>query len=434
MKKALILGLGISGIETAKFLAAKKWEVVVHDDNAAKLAEAGKGFPTLDGAVLPERLDLLVISPGVPREHPLYAAAAARGVDIAGEMEVAARFITGEKVIAVTGTNGKSTTVTLIHEMLLKDGRKSALTGNIGAPLISFVEKGYEFLVVEVSSFQLETLSALRPDAALILNVSPDHLDRYRDYEEYLLTKVKLAQLAKEDGIVVLNGADEPLCAAAAPIPRRKLLFSAVGRSDAAWDGRAVSYRGVSVVMDDTRLRGEHNIENVMASMLAAAPFLREPARMADAIYDFKPLPHRMAFVARVGGVDFVDDSKGTNIGAVERSLAGFPDRSVVLLLGGVDKGGGYRSVRELADRKCKGVVVIGEATPRILPYFDGFLPLETAGSMEEAVRKAYHLAAGSGTVLLSPACASFDWYANYKERGKDFVRVVKMLEGQEGR
>ncbi len=429
MKRALILGLGISGVETAKFLAAKKWEVVVHDDSAQKLVAAGKGFATLPDGLLPGKLDLLVLSPGVPPAHPLVVAATQRGVDIAGEMEVAARFIGKEKVIAVTGTNGKSTTVTLIHEMLQRDGRKSALTGNIGEPIIAFVEKGYEFLVVEVSSFQIETLRAMHPDAALILNVSPDHLDRYASYDDYLMTKVQLGLLAKEEGFIVVNGGDEPLCAAAAGIARRAVYFSATGRSDAIWDNRTVSYYGVAVELQKTKLRGEHNVENLMAAMIAAAPFMKKPALMADAAYAFKPLPHRTAPAGTVGGVEFIDDSKGTNVGAVEKSLAGFADRSVVLILGGVDKGGSYQPLRELADRKCRGVVVMGQAAPKILADFEGYLPLEKAGSMADAVEKAYRLAAGDGTVLFSPACSSFDMYANYKERGDDFVKKVKELK-----
>ncbi len=429
MSTALILGLGISGIETAKFLAAKNWTVVVHDDSPAKLAAAGAGFATLGGGALPEELDLLVISPGVPQTHPLVAAASARGVDIAGEMEVAARFIAGEKVIAVTGTNGKSTTVTLIHEMLLADGRRSALTGNIGAPLISFVGKGYEFFVIEISSFQIETLRSLHPDAALILNVSPDHLDRYESYEQYLQTKADLGRLAKEEGFIVINGGDAPLCAAMAAVPRRARYFSAAGKSDAPWNGHTVSCDGIAVDMQRTALRGEHNVENLQAAMLAAAPFMKKPALMADAAYAFRPLPHRMAPAGIIGEVEFIDDSKGTNVGAVEKSLAGYGDRSVVLILGGVDKGGSYRPLRELAERKCRGVVVMGQAAPQILADFAGFAPLEAAASMADAVERAHRLAAGEGTVLFSPACSSFDMYENYKKRGDDFVKKVTELK-----
>jgi len=431
-KRALILGLGMSGVGTARFLVSKGWNVVVHDDDPKKKDEEGKGFGLLAGTALPQECDLLVVSPGVPRSHPFVVAARKRGVDVAGEMEVAARFLEGEKIIAVTGTNGKSTTVTLVHEMLLRDGRKSALTGNIGAPLVSFVGKGHEILVVEVSSFQLETLSSLRPAAAAILNVSPDHLDRYENYDEYLMTKVRLGALVPPDGLLVVNGGDAPLCAATKGLGRPLARFSSAGRSDVTWNGRAVSYRDVEVVMEKTRLRGEHNVENLMAAMLLSRPFMRDPSRMAAAAYGFTPLPHRMAPAGRIGGVEFIDDSKGTNVGSVEKSLAGFPDGSVVLILGGVDKGGSYQPIRDLAERKCRGVVLMGQALPKMRPYFDGFSPLETASSMTDAVRKAYRLARGDGVVLFSPACSSFDMYENYKKRGEDFVRRVAELKGTE--
>ncbi len=432
MERALILGLGISGREAARFLSLRGWDVVVHDDDERKLAEHAGDFPVLDGREVPVGTDVLVVSPGVPRTHPFVVAAKKQGIDVAGEMELAARFLEQEKIVAVTGTNGKSTTVTLIHEMLLRDGRKSALAGNIGAPLIGFVGKGYETIVVEVSSFQIETLRSMRPAVAAILNVSPDHLDRYADYDEYLMTKVHLGRLVPSDGLLVINGGDAALCGAAEGLGRPLAYFSARGQSDALWDGRTVSYRGVPVTIERTRLRGEHNVENLMAAMISAFPLMRDPRRMADAAYDFAPLPHRMAPAGTVRGVEFIDDSKGTNVGAVEKSLVGFPDKSVVLILGGVDKGGSYQPLRDLAETKCRGVVLMGQAAPKIFEYFEDFHPLERADSMADAVAKAYRLARGSGVVLFSPACSSFDMYENYKRRGEDFVRKVAELKRRE--
>jgi len=432
MKRALVLGLGVSGIEAARFLLAQGWEVIVHDDDERKLKEHATDFTVLEGKEMPAGTTLLIVSPGVPRPHPFVVTGKERGIDIAGEMELAARFLKNEKVIAVTGTNGKSTTVTLIHEMLTRDGWKSALAGNIGAPLIGFVGKGHDAIVVEVSSFQIETLNSMHPTVAAILNVSPDHLDRYADYDEYLMTKIHLGRLVPPEGLLVVNGGDGPLCGAAEGLHRPLAYFSARGQSDVAWDGRAVSYHGVEVLMERTRLRGEHNVENLMAAMLAAYPFMRDPRRMAQAAYEFTPLPHRMAPAGTVSGVEFIDDSKGTNVGAVEKSLAGFPDKSVVLILGGVDKGGSYQPLRDLAETRCRGVVLMGQAAPKIFEYFKDFCPLERADSMADAVAKAYRLARGGGVVLLSPACSSFDMYENYKRRGEDFVRKVGELKKRE--
>jgi len=422
----------VSGVAAARFLATQGWDIVVYDDDEKKLSEADTAWERLESKELPQAIDLLVVSPGVPRTHRLVVAAREKGIDIVGEMELAARFLAGEQVIAVTGTNGKSTTVTLVHEMLTRDGRKSAVAGNIGEPLISFVGKAYEFLVVEVSSFQLETLSSLVAAAVAILNVSPDHLDRYADYEEYLMTKVHLARLVAPGGVVAVNGCDGLLCSAVERLGKAITYFSVGGRSDVAFGEQVVSYRGVEVIMNQTRLRGKHNVENLMAAMILAHPFMKEPSRMADAAYAFNPLPHRMTPAGKVGGVEFIDDSKGTNVGAVEKSLVGFPDKSVVLILGGVDKGGSYQPIRAIAETKCRGVVLMGAARPIIRQYFDGFSPLEEADSMTDAVEKAYRLAKGSGFVLLSPACSSFDMYRNYKERGDDFVRRVADLRERE--
>lgn len=427
--KALIFGLGVSGLETIKFLDKKGWEISIYDDDAKKLSEFGKKYSMSSKDSVPEKTDVLIVSPGVPGTHPLILDAIKKKVEIAGEMEFAARFLTSEKVIAVTGTNGKSTTVTLIHDILKKAGEDSYLCGNIGVPMITGVEKGHGFLVVEISSFQLETLESLHPDVSMILNVTPDHLDRYKNYEEYLMTKVKLGRLLKKGGLLVVNGGDEPLCAAVACIKGEKHLFSSGGKSDAIFESGKVTVGEFAIDMEKTALRGEHNVENVMAALLGVTPFVKDAKAVQSAIYGFKPLRHRMELVDSFDGVTFIDDSKGTNVGAVEKSLSGFPERSVVLILGGVDKGGSYEPLRLLADKKCKGVVLIGASAPLIAEYFEGFDQLDNAGSMKEAVEKAYKMADGSGTVLLSPACSSFDWYENYKKRGDDFIEQVKALK-----
>ncbi len=431
--KAVILGLGVSGIEAARFLSEKGHSVFIWDDNQETLAKYAAYWPAVGNAQLPEGTDVLVLSPGVPPSHPLVAAAARAHVDIAGEMEIASRYLGDEHVIAVTGTNGKSTTVTLIHEMLEKAGKRSVLAGNIGIPMVTAVGKDYEFMVLEISSYQIETLRSMTPDVALILNVSPDHLDRYASYEEYLFTKVQLGRLLGTEGLLIVNGGDQPLCAAVSGLNREIHYFSARDRSDIISEGSKIQYKGHVIDLDTTKLRGEHNVENVMAAILAVEPFIEDPAPIIAAIQAFNPLPHRMQPVVKIQGVEFIDDSKGTNVGAVEKSLAGFADKSVVLILGGVDKGGSYQPLRTLADRKCRGVVLIGRSAPVIREYFDDFVPLETADSMMGAVETAFRMAEPGTTVLLSPACSSFDWYENYKKRGEDFINRVFELKNRIG-
>ncbi len=428
--KAAILGLGISGIESAKFLTEKGYNVFIYDDNIEKLNSFSSKYKIVENMSLDKDTDFLVISPGVPGVHPLVKDANSKKIEIIGELELASRYFKDEKIIALTGTNGKSTTVTLIHALLEAEGKKSFLCGNIGTPLISAVEKGYEFVVIEISSFQLETLRSMKPDVSLILNVSPDHLDRYESYEEYLLTKVHLAKLLKKDGFLVINGGDEALVAASGKIAKNTKFFSANQKSDIIFDGRFVDWKSHKIDMSKTKISGFHNAENIMAALLAVEPWITGE-NLLKTIYEFNPLPHRMEFVDSIKGVSFIDDSKGTNVGAVEKSLLGFDEKSVVLILGGVDKGGSYDPLKSIIEKKCKGVVLIGQAAPVIRDAISDIIPFVMAKDMEDAVFKSYTMAKSSGTVLLSPACSSYDMYANYKERGKDFIQKVQELRGK---
>jgi UDP-N-acetylmuramoylalanine--D-glutamate ligase len=280
-----------------------------------------------------------------------------------------------------------------------------------------------------MSSYQIENLKSLHPDVTAVLNVSPDHLDRYESYEEYLLTKVMLAKLTKHDGLIVLNGSDAPLLAAAESVDVKKSYFSSGKPGEIAYRNGCIYFRNNEIVMDDIKLSGIHNVENIMASILCVDHFNISEADIIDAVYKFQGLPHRTEFVAEIEGVTFVDDSKGTNVGAVEKSLAGFESSSVVLILGGVDKGGSYDPLVELVKEICIGIVLIGSSIEIIKPFFEGVVPTDEADSMMEAVEKAFKMAEGKGTVLLSPACSSFDWYRNYKERGKHFVTCVGDLK-----
>jgi UDP-N-acetylmuramoylalanine--D-glutamate ligase len=428
--KALVVGLGVSGTSSAKFLKKFGNEVSIYDDNRGVLDKFSGTYPVYNRD---ESYDTVIISPGVPSDHPVVMELRAKGTEVIGEMELAGRYLNNEKVIAVTGTNGKSTTVSVACAMLQEAGFKAFLCGNIGEPVIEGVNRDYDFLVIEISSFQLETLKSIRPDVSMILNVTPDHLDRYSSYEHYLLTKVELAKLTKPDGLVILNGGDEALVAACRPVNVAKKYFSVKGTGDISYRNGSIYFGNSELKIDDLYLKGLHNVENIMACVLGVTPYIDDVNVLRRCLKNFKPLAHRTEFVDEFEGVVFIDDSKGTNVGAVEMSLAGFEDGKVVLILGGVDKGGSYEPLRILAEKKCRGVVLIGEAKDKIKSYFEGFRDLEQAESMKEAVEKSFMLAKNDGVVLLSPACSSYDWYKNYKERGNDFRnRVAELKRGLE--
>ena len=426
--KALIVGLGISGVSSARFLKNRGDEIFIYDDNASQLEKYSAEYSVYDENL---KYDLAIISPGVPATHKVIQKLSAQHTEIIGELELAGRYVRNEKIIAVTGTNGKSTTVSLVHAFLKNAGFKSFLCGNIGETVINGIGRGYDFFVIELSSFQLETLKSLKPDVAMVLNVTPDHLDRYKDFEDYRNTKLNLLNLLKKGGTAVLGTG---IVAENFAHPDFDLkLFSVEGTDDIKCDESYVYFDDKKLKVDDLKIRGHHNIENIMAAVLGVKKWVSDTDILRKSLLEFNPLAHRTAFVDKFQGVEFIDDSKGTNVGAVEKSLAGLPDGKVVLILGGVDKGGSYEPVRVLADKKCKGVVLIGASKEIIRPYFKGFSNVESADSMAEAIEKSFKLAAGDGIVLFSPACSSFDWYKNYKERGDDFVNKVRELKSKVG-
>jgi len=423
---ALVIGYGVTGKSVAEFLIKYKNRVYIYDDRKEVMDSLPENLLAWDGSI---EIDLAVKSPGVSYENEIVKNLTERNIEIISEIELAARYVDNEKIVTVTGTNGKSTTVSLIAAILENAGKKVFLCGNIGEPIINGVGRGYDILVVEMSSYQIENLKSLHPDVTAVLNVSPDHLDRYESYEEYLLTKVMLAKLTKKDGLIVLNGSDAPLLAVAESVDIKKDYFSSDKPGEIAYRNGCIYFRNSEIVMDEIKLSGIHNVENIMASILCVEHFNISETDITDAVYQFQGLPHRTEFVDKIEGVTFVDDSKGTNVGAVEKSLAGFERYSVVLILGGVDKGGSYEPLVELVKEICRGIVLIGSSVEIIKPFFEGVVSIDEAGSMMEAVEKAFNMAKGNGTVLLSPACSSFDWYSNYKERGKHFVTCVGELK-----
>jgi UDP-N-acetylmuramoylalanine--D-glutamate ligase len=442
--RAAILGLARSGTALAAALVSRGLRVRAGDarpeseiSSAAYLRQRGVElfFGGPDASLLGEA-QILAVSPGVPLSHPLVARARRRGLPVLSELEVAWRILEEEKegrnrYLAVTGTNGKSTVATWIAEILRRAGRPVALAGNIGVPLSEFCasREGRDF-VVEVSSFQLETSELFRPDVAVVTNLTPDHLDRHGTLEDYVSAKAKIFARQLPADAAVLNH-DDPLSRRFDP-PSRRVRFS---RLEAVAPGAWVEAGQIVVDVDGRRcdvvpvaevsLPGVHNLENALAAAAACACAGVPADVIALGLREFEGLPHRSRKVGEIGGVAWINDSKGTNPDAVLKSLAGYPDGRVVLILGGSDKGSDFSILLGEVRRACRQVLTIGKSAPRIEESLAG-CPVRRAGTMEAAVEAAGEIARPGDTVLLSPACASFDQYANFEARGEHFETLVR--------
>ena len=440
-KRVVVVGAARSGVAAAELLRRRGAHVTLTDmratcDAAEPLRAQGV---TLElGGHDPQTLgdaDLIVVSPGVPLLQPAFQLAVARGVETIGEIELASRWLAG-RVVAVTGTKGKSTTVTVIGRMLEADGRRVLVGGNIGVPLSAQVDASTpETLhVVEVSSFQLETTTTFRPWIALWLNLADDHLDRHADLDEYAAAKARIFSNQNADDFAVINADDPAVVRWSRDIAARTVAFSPSARAADGYlvdDGWIVRRTATSVdrlvPVSAVELSGAHMLGNVVAAVAVAATAGASPQAMTRALHGFRGLEHVMEPVASRGGVRFVNDSKATNVEAARRSIESF-ERGVVAIVGGRFKGGDLRALREPLAARGRAVVAIGEAAPLVAEALAGAVPVATAGSMREAVGLAYQAAQPDGVVLLAPACASFDWFADYAERGRVFKQEVERL------
>jgi UDP-N-acetylmuramoylalanine--D-glutamate ligase len=452
-KRALVVGLRRTGVAVARFLHAQGADVIVTDKaSATELREqldllTDPAIRTELGEHRPEifqQADLIVVSPGVPHTLEPLAAARDRGVPVIGEIELAARFIR-EPILAVTGTNGKTTTTELVGQMLQQSGLRVFVGGNIGNPLIGCVAQGeaVDVVVAEISSFQLDTTETFRAQVAVLLNITADHLDRYPDFEAYTASKFRIFENQQPADVAVINLADPVIRRLAHRIKSRKLVFGSPTATDegAVLETDRITIRMVhrrtghdevgEVDLTEFRLRGRHNRENACAACLAALAAGATWEGIQAAVNSFQPTAHRIEFVARIDGVSYYNDSKATNVDAVARALESFP-HPVVLIMGGRDKGGDFRALTEHVRRHAKHLILTGEAAEQIYTVLGHQLPSRLAPSMPEAVRTAHELAVAGDDVLLSPGCASFDRYTNYAERGEDFRRAVMALGGGE--
>ncbi|WP_026842934.1 UDP-N-acetylmuramoyl-L-alanine--D-glutamate ligase [Citrifermentans bremense] len=440
-KKILVVGLAKTGVAVTRFLARAGAFVTVTDmreeealsDVLAELSDLDITYEL--GRHIPYSFlmaDLIVVSPGVPMDIKPLEMARAQKRRVVSEVELASWFIKAP-MVAITGTNGKTTTTTLTGEIFKACGFETFVGGNIGNPLIELAESGQEVsrVVVELSSFQLEGVESFRPDVAVLLNITEDHLDRYHSFQEYIDAKLRIFENQTADDFAVLN-IDDPLVAACAS--KLKAQLFPMSRLHELEEG--ISYRDGFITFshkgkvlrfgtEGFKLKGVHNLDNIMAS-LASTLLMRCDGDCAyEAVKNFKGLPHRMELVEEIDGVAYYEDSKGTNVGSVVKSLESF-DSGITLIAGGKDKGGSYEPLAPLVESRVSHLVLIGEAKARMREALGALTDTHEAQTLEEAVEIARRLTKPGGVVLFSPACSSFDMFKNYEERAQRFKAAVR--------
>src|ERR1700686_2260352 len=451
-KRVLVVGLGKSGVASALFLKAHGARVTVSDtksgdelrneipsllDHGITVETGGHGERTFRGQ------DLIMVSPGVPVDAPLLVQARAMGEAVIGEIELAAQFLPGP-IVAITGSNGKTTITTLTGEILAAGGLPTLVGGNIGTPAISLAERAKRetVIVLEVSSFQLETIQTFRPKVAVVLNVTPDHLDRHRTFEAYVDAKARIFENQRASDFAVLN-ADDPTCVAMASRTRAQVFFFSRQKEvqQGAWvrDGNIVfrdargdkdkSQQREVMQASEIPLKGAHNLENVLAAVCAGVLMGCAPEKIRQAVWDFKAVEHPLEFVATIRGADYYNDSKATNVDATIKALESFP-ANIHLILGGKDKGSDYTVLNDLLRQRVKRVYTIGAAAAKIESQIKG-PEVVHAETLENAIRKANAVAQSGDVVLLAPACASFDQFKNYEHRGQEFKEIVRGLASE---
>jgi UDP-N-acetylmuramoylalanine--D-glutamate ligase len=445
-KRVMVIGLGVSGLAAARLLASCGARLVMSDLRADPRpdlhGESGAGDDSMpsgeihlgseDPAWL-DGVDLVVTSPGVPPASRLLTEADRRRIPVIGELELGSRFVKAP-IVAVTGTNGKSTVTTLIGEIFKAARRRVFAGGNLGTPLVEAAGEEFDVVVAEVSSYQLERTERFKPHVAVHLNLAEDHLDRYKDFDEYGSAKARLFRMQDRYDWAILNRDDPRVWFLRTKISAQVMSFG-LGPADST---PAIGYDGSDLIFDirtrhgrislkRLRLVGRHNIANAMAAAAAALVSGIEPRVIEAALADFAGLPHRMEFVVDRDGVTYIDDSKGTNVASVVEALAAVR-APVILIAGGMDKGGDYAPLREPLGEKVRLLILIGAARDTMRAALKGATEIELVQTLDEAVRVAATAARRGDTVLLSPACSSFDQFRNYAERGRIFQELVRAL------
>ncbi|HUN87759.1 MAG TPA: UDP-N-acetylmuramoyl-L-alanine--D-glutamate ligase [Terriglobales bacterium] len=443
-KRVLVVGLGKSGVASALFLQEQGARVTVSDskqedqlrneiplllDKGITVESGGHGERTF------RQQDLIVISPGVPVNAPALEPARKMGIPIIGEVELATRYLKGQ-LIAITGSNGKTTTAALAGDVIAAGGFHTLVGGNIGTPAISLVPESTEqsYTVLEISSFQLETIEHFHARIAVVLNVTPDHLDRHGTFDAYWTAKRRIFENQTGEDFAVLNADDRASARMGAGLKSHVRWFSRKNELElgAFVRDERIVYRdadGEREIMSvgDMQLKGAHNIENVLAAAAIGSILGITPAKIREAVRNFKAVEHRLEFVANISGVDYYNDSKATNVDAAIKALESFP-RGIHIILGGKDKGSDYAVLKPLLEERVKRVYTIGAAAEKIESQIAGSAEITRAGTLDVAVRKAAEVASTGDVVVLAPACASFDQFSSYEHRGKVFKDLVQQL------
>ena len=447
-KKALVLGAGKSGIASAKFLAKHGAVVALHDkkpiaewsDEARSLKNENIGL--MDGQIpswLLDQIDLVVISPGVPTGAIPARYVERRDGEVIGEVELAYRFMKG-RIVGITGSNGKTTTTTLIGELLKNAEIETQVGGNIGTALITLAETSTDktWTVAELSSFQLETIKDFRPSIAICLNVTPNHLDRYDFFSDYAAAKHRIFMNQTAEDLAVLNADDEITASWTSSLKANVTLFSVKKELNEGLflRGRDLVCRAngkekVLTTRDEIFLRGLHNVENVLASFAAGLACGASPDSMRETVRNFKGVEHRIEFVAEIEGVKFYNDSKATSVDATSKALEALSDGDgkIILILGGRGKNAPYKPLIELIEKAVRQVITIGEDAANIENQLKNHAEIIRADSMKDAVVKSFENATNGDAVLLAPACASFDMFKSFEERGTVFKREIENLK-----
>lgn len=439
-KKVSIIGLARTGLAAANQLAGRGAIVTVLDSKSKSelkdiVSQLKQGITTMyqSDTPLPDS-DLVIVSPGVDMQSPALNDVKQRGVEIISELELAYRLCQ-TPIIAITGTNGKSTTTALIGEILKNDGKNIAVGGNIGVAAVSLTEPPpRHFMVLEVSSFQLEGVSSFHPFISVLLNLSQDHLDRHQTMDRYAELKERMVQNQTGDDYLVANWDDPWIMKMAKNKKMQKLFFSLQEEMEegaflknrniiSRFGGQDINVGTVDDLQPGMRLQ----VENVLAAVAVSHVAGVDATVISETLKQFAGLEHRLEWVREINGVDFINDSKGTNIGALQKSLSSF-DRPIVLIAGGQDKGGDFSALKAPLKEKVKHLILIGEAQNKIQAVLNGAFSHESADSIQAAVQKAFEKAAPGDVVLLSPACASFDMFRDYEDRGTQFKESVSHL------
>ncbi len=447
-RKALVLGAGKSGVASARFLAERGATVALHDakpvdewNDAARDLKASAGVGLIGGDIpswLLDQIDLVVISPGVPTRSIPARYVDRKDGEVIGEVELAYRFMLG-RMIGITGSNGKTTTTALIGEILRHAGITTQVGGNIGTPLLSLTETSTDesWTVVELSSFQLETIVSLRPNIAICLNVTPNHLDRYDSFADYAAAKHRVFMNQTADDVAILNADDEITASWASGLKASVTMFSVKRELE---DGlflrgeelvcRNAGKEKVLTTRGEIFLKGLHNVENVLAAMAAALAAGAAPNAIREAVSTFKGVEHRIEFVEEIDGVRFYNDSKATSVDATAKALEALAggEGKTIIILGGRGKNAPYEPLVPLIRSSVRSIVLIGEDAENIAQQLGGIVPMSHAATMSDAINSAFDSAEPVDSVLLAPACASFDMFRSFEERGEVFKSEVRRL------